>query len=164
MTIAWQRATAEMELHLLQNAWTVSFVLRSAWPLSGGADIIRKHGGAGSTLLTSLASADEMPRLKLHCRLLAALVYVAECRGQFARTQELSQQALALATTLDSKAEIISIHLNQAKAFELVADYAQGIALAEQMLALAQAEGLELQAGICMELIWKLQRLSAGRL
>ncbi|HQY93809.1 BTAD domain-containing putative transcriptional regulator [Caldilinea sp.] len=154
MTIAWQRATAQMELHLLQNALDGLFRfcdLRGLYPEA--QTLFESTVARLETPLTSLASADEMPRLKLHCRLLAALVYVAECRGQFARTQELSQQALALATALDSKAEIISIHLNQAKAFELVADYAQGIALAEQMLALAQAEGLELQAGICMELI-----------
>ena len=123
MTIAWQRATAQMELHLLQNALDGLFRfcdLRGLYPEA--QTLFESTVARLETPLTSLASADEMPRLKLHCRLLAALVYVAECRGQFARTQELSQQALALATALDSKAEIISIHLNQAKAFELVAD------------------------------------------
>lgn len=154
VTIAWQQATAQMDLPLLQNALDglLRFCdLRGLYPEA--QTLLERAVARLETPLAAPARGDEMQRVKLHCRLLAALIYVAECRSQFERTQELSQKALALATKLDSKAEFISIHLNQAKAFELVADYAQGIALAEKMLEMAQAEGLELQAGICMELI-----------
>jgi len=160
VTIAWQQATTQMELSLLQNALDGLFRFCDLRGLYREAQTLFEHTVA--CLETSPAawtegedriSESDVQRATLHCRLLTALIYVAECRSQFERTQELSQKALVLATKLDSKAEIISIHLNQAKALELVGDYTQGMALAEEMLAMAQDAGLALQAGICMELI-----------
>ncbi len=154
ITIAWQQATAQREWQLLQNAQDGLFRfcdLRGLYPEV--QDLFEGTVGVLESPLASQSKDDDMQRRKLHCRLLTALVYVAECRSQFDRTQELSRKALAMATELDSTEDIISINLNQAKAFELIADYTQGIALAESMLEMAQAEGLERQAGICMELI-----------
>ncbi len=154
ISIAWQQATEHLELDLLQNAQDGLFRFCDLRGLY--AELQNMFEGTVARLETQPSSLDdesELQRLKLHCRLLTALVYVAECRSQFDRTQELSQKALAMATELGSTADIISINLNQAKALELVADYTQGIALAEAMLEMAQAEGLESQAGICMELI-----------
>jgi len=160
VTIAWQQATVQMELLLLQDALDGLFrfcdlrgLYIEAQTLFESTVARLETPSAESKWAEEDTRENEVQRLKLHCRLLTALIYVAECRGQFERTQELTQNALALATALDSKAEIISIHLNQAKAFELIADYTQGIALAEKMLEMAQTAGLELQAGICLELI-----------
>ena len=154
ITIAWQQATAQREWKLLQHAQDGLFRfcdLRGLYLEM--QDLFEGTVGALESPIASQSKDDDMQRRKLHCRLLTALVYVAECRSQFDRTQELSRKALAMATELNSTEDIISINLNQAKAFELVADYTQGIALAESMLEMAQAEGLERQAGICMELI-----------
>ncbi len=158
VTIAWQQATAHMEVHLLQNAVDGLHRFCDLRGLYREAQTLFESTVARLESLRTASTGEggkeeEMQRSRLHCRLLTALIYVAECRGQFERTQKLTQNALALATALDSKAEIITIHLNQAKALELVADYTQGMALAEKMLAMAQAAELELQAGVCMELI-----------
>jgi len=154
ISIAWKQATAQREWQLLQHAQDGLFRfcdLRGLYPEL--QEMFENTVTRLESSHPSQAKDDDMQRRKLHCRLLTALVYVAECRSQFDRTQELSQKALAMAIQLDSTEDIISINLNQAKAFELVADYTQGIALAESMLEMAQAEGLERQAGICMELI-----------
>ncbi|MCX6047834.1 MAG: hypothetical protein NT075_22265, partial [Chloroflexi bacterium] len=86
----------------------------------------------------------------LYCRLLTALAYFTGRRG-LDSTLALSQKALALAYSLDSKAEIISNLVIQASVCELSADYAQGLALAKQALTLAQAEHLERHIGLCLD-------------
>ncbi|MCB0035531.1 MAG: hypothetical protein KDE51_15975, partial [Anaerolineales bacterium] len=158
IVIAWQQATANMNLMLLQNGMDGLHRFCNLRGLYVEIETLFEHTVSRLDVLDTLsAEVAEQPlerlRLKLHCRLLTGLIYVAECRGQFERTQALAQQALTLATRLDSKVEFIYIHIARAQAYEVVADYTQGLALAEQMLELAQAEGLEIQAGICMELI-----------
>ncbi len=155
VVVSWQQATAQEEFDLLQNALDglVRFCdLRGLYseiePLLENAVA---HIEAPLHLREGRQAANQ--RMTLHCRLLTAQTYFAECRGLYGRTVELSQKALVLAEALESKAEIIGIYLNQAKAFELIADYTQGMALAEKTLQMAQASGFELQAGICLELI-----------
>ncbi|MFN8443578.1 MAG: BTAD domain-containing putative transcriptional regulator [Caldilineaceae bacterium] len=101
-------------------------------------------------LQTSLA--DDPQRQLLLCRLSTQRAYFAGQRG-LANTQQLAQHALALAKQIGSHSEIISNYLIQASAFEVAADFEQARQLAEQALAMAQADGFELQQGDCFDLL-----------
>ena len=156
--MAWQQAVAQREAPRLQNALDGLYRFCDLRGLYGEAQTLLESAlVCFETPLTALTDAsmamDVRAQSLLCCRLLTALISTAECRGEFERSQKLAQKALALATVLDSKEDIIKISLGQAKAFELDDRYSQGLALAEKLLAMAEAEGLELQAGNSMELI-----------
>lgn len=150
--LAWQTAAAQVKLPLLRRALEglVRFCdLRSLYQ-----EIEMLLAAAMTAVDQAEASApDATPCLELRCRLLTALAYFAECRHEYEQTVELSQRALTLAHQLNDEALIVGVYLNQAKAFELVSNHHQGLALAEKTLEIAQTEGLELEAGVCLELI-----------
>ncbi|MCE7988083.1 MAG: hypothetical protein DYG89_43515 [Caldilinea sp. CFX5] len=98
-------------------------------------------------------------RLHLLCRLLTALAQFAGRRHR-PNTSALAQQALTLAYQIESEPEVISNLLTQASVFELAAAYAQGVALAEKALGIAQAARLERHAGLCLDLLGNIAYLA----
>ena len=150
--LGWQTATAQSALPRIERA------LEGLMRFCDLRGLIQEVEMLLTRALTAVEAAEKLRHdarqcLELRCRLLSTLAYFAECSGQFDRTVELSQQALTLAHQLNDEALIVGVYLNQAKAFELVPDNHQGLALAEKTLQIAQTAGLELQAGVCLELI-----------
>jgi DNA-binding SARP family transcriptional activator/predicted ATPase len=144
IALAWQWAVEHGKLDLLHNALDGIVHFCDLRGLFQEAQMLLERSIAD--LETSLAAAQQT----LCCRLLTALAYFTGRRG-LESTFALAQRALALAYALDSKAEIVSNLVIQASVCELSADFAQGIALAEQALALAQAEQLDRHVGLCLD-------------
>lgn len=150
--LGWQTATAQSALPRIERA------LEGLMRFCDLRGLIQEVEMLLTRALAAVEAAEKLRHdarqcLELRCRLLSTLAYFAEYSGQFDRTVELSQQALTLAHQLNDEALIVGVYLNQAKAFELVPDNHQGLALAEKTLQIAQTAGLELQAGVCLELI-----------
>lgn len=153
VAIAWRYAIERSELALLQNA------------LDGLVRFCNLRGlfqEAQTLLECSVAylaglppGADSAQRLHLRCRLLTAQADFAGRRG-LEQTRGLAQAALGLAEQIDSRTELISNYITLATACELVADFAQGGALAEKALQLAEADGLELQVGLCLDILGRI--------
>jgi predicted ATPase len=100
-------------------------------------------------LLPPSSGAHEPAPPLLHCRLLTARAYMAG-RRRLEQTLTLAQQALALAEQLEDRQAIIENLIIQSNAYRYAADHAQARALAEHALVLAQANGLEVYAGLCL--------------
>ena len=142
---AWQWAAHSGEHDLLEPALDGLVRFCNLRGLFQEAQIALEH----ALLRPSRSSREPAPTL-LHCRLLTARAYMAGRRG-LEQTQTLAQQALALAEQLEDSQAIIENLIIQSNAYKYAADHAQARALAERALGLAQAEGLEVSIGVCLD-------------
>lgn len=101
------------------------------------------------TLISIGRSSQEPQRALLRSRLMTARAFMAGRRGQ-KQTLSLAQGAFALAEQLGDDEAMIENLIIQSNAYRHIADHARAWALAERGLALAQAKGLELSAGLCL--------------
>lgn len=155
IVVAWQYAVAQGALPLLHNALDGLVYFCDLRGLFLEAQTLLEQSLAA---LQSNGDA-EAQQLHLHCRLLTTVAYFAGRRG-LASTLALARQALALAQQIESVPEVIRNLITQADAFELAADYAQGMALAEQALGLAQAAKLDHHTGLCWDLLGNIALLA----
>ncbi|MCB9157023.1 MAG: AAA family ATPase [Caldilineaceae bacterium] len=159
ITAAWRHAVAHSEFGLLAAALDglVRFgdlrgLFHEVQTLMEFAAIPLRQKPACVQPESSPAEADPAARQEqlLYCRLITALAYFAGRKGEES-TLELAQHALVLARKLDSKIDIIANRVTQAAAFELAADFAKARTLAQEALAIAEQEGLDLQIGLCLD-------------
>lgn len=128
--------------------------------LEESLSVLQQDGSLAPTDADSANSnQDTAQRLHLHCRLLTALAQFAG-RRHLPSTSALAQQALALAYQIESEPEVISNLLTQAGVFELAAAYAQGVALGEKALGIAQVARLDRHAGLCFDLLGNIAYLA----
>lgn len=165
---AWQHAVAQSVRPLLAAALDglVYFCdlrglfLEAHTLLEESLSVLKQDGSLAPTDADSANSnQDTAQRLHLHCRLLTALAQFAG-RRHLPSTSALAQQALALAYQIESDPEVISNLLTQAGVFELAAAYAQGVALGEKALGIAQAARLDRHAGLCFDLLGNIAYLA----
>lgn len=157
---AWQHAADREDLPLLQDALEglVRFCdLRGLFP---EAQALLE--GALARLEPAFAAAsvqEEGQRLYLRCRLLTECAYFAGRRG-LDSARGLSQKALALAHELNSRADVISNYIIQATASELAGDFPRAVQLAERALRMAQEDGHDRHAGLCLDILGNIAMLS----
>ncbi len=146
VSMAWQHA-AELGEHLL--------LLEALDGLVHFCDLRGLYQEAQTLLEYSLAECNTAeqtkgPRSMLVCRLLTALAYFAGRRG-LSQTVPLSEQALALARELNDSPSLVTNLAVQAYMADQAADYARARTLASEGLRIAEVEGLDTHAALCLD-------------